>query len=148
MPIFLMGLHVLLLNLDEYLFNKKRGHSPYETVSVISDGILFLIPLLIATFVTYSESWVWTYKILAGLSMLSVVKNEFFYRNLEVKERFIHACLYVLHPMILFTFYESWTHNYFKEHTYFWMVQILYFGLGMKMVIYQLIYWNYIHEKP
>jgi hypothetical protein len=142
-----MLLHVVLVHLDEHHFNKKRQHSKYEIASVISDGVLFLLPQLLAVFVTYHEKWELLYKVLGAISMISIVKNELFYKNLEVRERLTHACLYVLHPIILFSFYESWQNNYFSTHTYFWMFQLIYVGIGFKTITYQLIYWNYIHEK-
>ncbi len=148
MTIALMCLHVVLITLDEHYFNKNRDHSRFEVLSVITDGLLFLIPILFATFVPYSEKWEILYKTLAALSMISIIKNELFYKGLDVKERLTHACLYVLHPIILFNFYESWQNNYFQTNTNFWMFQLLYVGLGIKTATYQVIYWNYIHERP
>ena len=145
--VVLMIIHVILLNLDEHVFNKNRAHSKFEIISVFTDGVLFLLPLLMATFVAYEKSYEMIYKFIAGLSMVSIVKNEFFYKNLDVKERVTHACLYVLHPILLFNFYESWQNNYFQVNTNFWMVQLVYVGFGIKSIAYQLIYWNYIHEK-
>jgi hypothetical protein len=146
MMILLMIAHVCLYNIDEHLFNKKRDHSRYEILSTISDGVLFLLPILMATFVSFDADKTWIYKTLAAISMLSIIKNECFYQNLEVKERLIHACLYVLHPIILFNFFESWQNHYFQTHPNFWMVQLVYLGFGIKSFTYQLIYWNYIHE--
>jgi hypothetical protein len=148
MMIALMIIHVCLHNLDEHIFNKNRSHSKYETLSSVTDGIFFLLPLLMATFVTYSENLEIVYKAIAGISMVSIITNEIFYKNLEVKERVIHACLYVLHPILLFNFFESWQNNYFQENTNFWMIQLLYVGFGIKSFLYQIIYWNYIHEGP
>lgn len=145
--IILMIVHVILHNIDEHYYNAKRSHSRLEVYSHISDGILFIIPLLFATFIDYDPELEIIYKFLAGLSMVSIVKNEYFYEKLEVGERLIHACLYVLHPILLFNFYESWQLDYFSLHTNFWMVQLLYVGFGFKSISYQLIYWNYIHDK-
>lgn len=142
-----MILHASLLNIDEHYFNKNRSHSKYEIASIITDGIFFLIPLLFAIFIQYDEGLEIIYKGLGALSMISIVKNEYFYKDLEVKERLVHACLYVLHPILLFTFYESWKNNYFVAHPNFWMFQLLYVGLGIKTITYQVIYWNYIHER-
>lgn len=147
MLIALIILHAILLNIDEHYFNRKRKHSKYEIASVITDGVLLLIPMLIAIFVTYDEKWVFIYKTLGALSMISVIKNEYFYQDIGRNERILHACLYVLHPIILFSFYESWQNNYFVNNTNFWMIQLLYVGVGFKTVSYQLIYWNYIHDK-
>jgi hypothetical protein len=134
------------VNLDDHIFNNKRLHSKYETLSVITDGLFFLLPQLVATFVTYTEQWGIIYKVLGAISMASIIKNEYFHKNLELKERLIHACLYVLHPIILFTFYESWINNYFVTNSNFWMFQLFYVGLGLKTITYQVIYWNYIKE--
>lgn len=147
MTIALMILHVILHNIDEHVFNKRRLHSQAEIWSMISDAIFFIIPILMATFIAYRPELELIYKIVAGISMVSIVKNELFYKDLDVKERLVHACLYVLHPILLFNFYESWQHNYFQVHPEFWMVQLLYVGLGFKSISYQIIYWNYIHGK-
>jgi hypothetical protein len=146
MMIALMILHVSLHNIDEHIFNKKRSHSKGEILSMITDAIFFLLPLLMATFITYEKDLEVIYKIIAGISMISIVKNEWFYNDLKRNERLIHACLYVLHPILLFNFYESWQNNYFHVNTNFWMVQLIYVGLGIKSIAYQVIYWNYIHE--
>jgi hypothetical protein len=147
MTIFLMILHVALHNIDEHVFNKNRQHDRAEIWSMISDAVLFIIPLLMATFCPYKPSLEIVYKTVAGASMISIVKNELFYKNLDVRERLVHACLYVLHPILLFNFYESWQNNYFQENPTFWMFQLFYVGMGFKSISYQIIYWNYIHDK-
>jgi len=147
MLIALLILHAILVNIDDHVFNNKRSHSKFETVSVITDGIFFILPQLVATFIAYTPSWGIIYKVLGAISMASIIKNEYFHKNLDTRERIVHACLYVLHPIILFTFYESWTNNYFVTNTNFWMVLLLYVGMGFKTISYQIIYWNYIADK-
>jgi len=146
MTIFLISIHVILMNIDEHYFNKRRPHSTKEVWSILIDAFLFLASISFATFVKYEPEMIIYYKTLAGLSMISIIKNEFFYRDLDRWERIVHACLYVLHPIILFNFYESWQNNYFHTNTNFWMIQLVYVGLGIKSLSYQFIYWNYIHE--
>ncbi len=135
------------MNIDEHYFNKNRLHSTKEIWSILVDAFLFLASISFATFVKYDLDAVIIYKTLAGLSMISIIKNEFFFDHLCKGERLVHASLYVLHPIILFNFYESWRLNYFQTNTYFWMIQLLYVGLGIKTLSYQMIYWNYINEK-
>jgi len=147
MTIFLIIIHVVLMNIDEHYFNKNRLHSTKEIWSILIDAFLFLASISFATFVKYDLDNVIIYKSLAGLSMISIIKNEFFFDNLCKGERLVHAALYVLHPIILFNFYESWRLNYFQTNTYFWMIQLLYVGLGIKTLSYQMIYWNYINEQ-
>ena len=147
MLIALLILHSILVNIDDHFFNNKRRHSKYETLSVITDGIFFIIPQVMAIFITYTPMWGTIYKVLGAISMASIIKNEYFHKGLDTRERIIHACLYVLHPIILFTFYESWTNNYFVTNTNFWMVLLVYVGIGFKSISYQIIYWNYIADK-
>lgn len=143
-----MILHVILVNLDEHFFNKKRSHGRLEIISVITDGVFYLLPILMATFISYKQEYEIIYKSLGAVSMISIIKNEWFYKGLDRLERLTHAALYVLHPILLFTFFESWQNNYFEKNPNFWMFQLVYIGLGVKSVTYQLIYWNYIHENP
>ncbi|MDD0852974.1 hypothetical protein HBN50_07695 [Halobacteriovorax sp. GB3] len=147
MTLLLMCLHVILMNIDEHYFNKGRAHSVKEIWSIIIDAALFFVVILFATFVPFSQEMIVVYKALAALSMISIIKNEFFYQGLKKEERLVHASLYVLHPIILFNFYESWQNNYFHTNTNFWMFQVLYVGLGFKTLCYQIIYWNYINEN-
>lgn len=142
MTILLICIHVILMNIDEHYFNKNRLHSVKEVWSILLDAFLFLASISFATFVKYEPDMIIWYKTLAGLSMISIIKNEFFYSGLNKWERLVHAALYVLHPIILFNFYESWQNT----NTNFWMIQLVYVGLGVKSLAYQFIYWNYINE--
>lgn len=119
MTILLISIHVILMNIDEHYFNKNRVHSRQEIWSILIDAFLFLASISFATFVKYEPSLIIYYKTLAGLSMISIIKNEFFYKDLDRWERLVHASLYVLHPIILFDFYESWQNNYFQNNTNF-----------------------------
>lgn len=142
--LFLMILHVALLNVDEYYFHRKRQLCRLEVYSLLIDGALYLIPLGIAIFAPISDSWKLLYIAFATLSCLSVAKNEWFYHHIEKKERTLHALLYLLHPILLYSFYLSWVENYFVHNLNFWIIQICYLGFGFKTLSYQIIYWNYV----
>lgn len=142
-----MAIHSLIYQLDEYIFHKKRGLSKAEIIGSIVDGFIYLVPLVLATMIPYKEPWTSVFLFFAVLSCLSIVKNEWFYPEvLEKKERMLHSALYVLHPVLLYTFYLSWEDNYFSQYPNFWMFQLIYLAVGFKSVTYQIIYWNYIHE--
>ena len=146
--LIIMSLQVILFHVDEYYFHRKRGLSKYEIASAITDGAFYVLPLIIATFAKFDSIWKTIFIVLAGISCLSIAKNELFYPALQVKERIIHSLLYVLHPILLYSFYISWKGNFFDAYPNFWILQLLYVAIGFKTVIYQIIYWNYIHENP
>lgn len=144
----MMVIQVILFNVDEYYFHRKRGLVKQEVISAIVDGALYLIPLLIAIFLPFNSLWQKLYIGFAMISCLSIAKNECFYPSLTAPERVVHALLYILHPVMLYTFYISWEQNYFTTMINFWMIQIIYMALGAKTLTYQIIYWNYVHQKP
>ena len=98
-------------------------------------------------FTTYNSKLDWVYLVMSLLSCLSIIKNEFFYESLTKTERVVHAALYVLHPLILYAFHESWKQDFFKNNMMYWMLQLGYFILCLKAITYHVIYWNYIHKK-
>ncbi|MCO4794186.1 MAG: hypothetical protein KC493_10755 [Bacteriovoracaceae bacterium] len=139
-------IHGLLFRIDEFKFHKKRGLKKVELINALFDGALFIGALIIPLFTTYSYWWEKLYIAMCICSCLSIIKNEFFYKGLEIGERVTHALLYVLHPVILFAYYDGWKVNYFDNHYYVWMIQLLYVFLGVQAITYQIIYWNYIHD--
>lgn len=139
-------LHGILFRIDEFKFHRKRGVQKVELINALFDGFLFLSSLAIALFADFSYWWEKLYIALSIVSCLSIAKNEFFYKGLEFGERFTHSLLYVLHPVILFAYYDGWKVNYFNKHYYVWLVQLLYVFLGFQAIAYQIIYWNYIHD--
>jgi hypothetical protein len=139
-------IHGALFMGDEYLFHKKRGLTRAEINNSLVDGALFLVPLVISIFFPFTIITKWIFLTTAFLSCISIVKNELFYHELCVRERLIHSLLYVLHPIILYSFYISWSQNYFHDYPNFWMIQLIYIFFGTKTLAYRIIYWNYIFE--
>ena len=143
--LFLMILHVTIFHVDEYYFHRRRTLCRKEVLSMFLDGVLFLPPLVIASFAPVTETWISIYTVLAILSCISVIKNEwFFLHDVSKKERVVHAALYVLHPILLYTFFISWVGQYLHNNFNFYLVQIFYMGFGVKTLTHQLIYWNYL----
>jgi hypothetical protein len=137
---------VVLFHLDEYYFHRKRRLTRGEIVSALIDGILYVIPLTVAIFAPFSDIWKAVFIGMSVISCLSIAKNEFFYPKLERRERMVHSFLYVLHPVVLYTYYISWQGNYFSNYMNFWILQIIYLGLGVRTLAHQVIYWNYIYS--
>ncbi len=144
---FITILHSLLFFYDESLLNKKRELTKFENISVYIDGFFFLVPVAMTLFTNYDSKFNMIYLIMSIFSCLSIIKNELFYTDLSKRERLVHAALYVLHPLILYAFHESWKQDFFKNNMTYWMLQLGYFILCVKAITYHVIYWNYIHKK-
>lgn len=145
--VFIASLHGTLFMIDEHFFHKKRGLVKGELLSSIIDGILFLTPITLTVFTRHSFELEKIYIVLSVLSCISISKNEFFYRGIEQKERLIHSALYVLHPILLYTFYMAWISNFFAIHLNFWTIQLVYLAMCVQTMAYKTVYWNYIHGK-
>lgn len=139
--------HAILFAYDEYILNKKRELSQGEINSALLDGVLFLGIVALTIFTTYTENLGIVFISLSFLSCISIIKNEFFYPVLELRERLVHSILYVLHPLILYAFYLSWEMDFFNNNMSYWMLQLCYLALGFKAMCYHVIYWNFIHNK-
>jgi hypothetical protein len=140
--------HALLFAYDEYFLKRKRNLSVIEINSSLLDGILYIGLVAMTIFTTYSETLSSIYIAVSVLSCLSILKNELIYPlNINRDERIVHACLYVLHPLILYCFYHSWSLNFFHTNMTYWLLQLGYLVLGFKTISYHVIYWHYIHQK-
>lgn len=139
--------HGILFFYDEYILHKERSLSRKEINSALVDGVLFLVPVGLTLFTSFGSTVKYIYITLGFLSCLSIIKNEIFYPELGMRERLVHAGLYILHPLILYAFYISWEQNFFGTNLTYWMLQLCYFILCFKAINYHLIYWNYVHEK-
>ena len=145
---FITLFHALLYFMDEHIFHRERGLSPSEIKSGMFDGILFVLTVGLTIFSTYSTGLAYLYITLASLSCLSIIKHEYFYPDyLSKRERITHALLYIIHPLILYAFYNSWKSNLFDENLMYWMLQLAYFALAFKSASFYIIYWNYVYER-
>lgn len=141
-------IHGSLLLYDEYVIHKERGLTKREITGGIIDGFLYIATIAVTIFTSYSEQLAFLYISLATLSCLSIVFHELYYPDkIRKTERIIHALLYIIHPLILFAFYESWKSDMFQNNYTYWMLQLGYFFLAFKTKTYFIIYWNYIDER-
>ena len=139
--------HSLLYSYDEYILNKKRDLSQNEINHGMIDGFLYIATVSFTIFAPFTALFSKIYIAFAALSCISIILNEYFFPALKRTERLVHAALYVLHPLILYAFYVSWSQNFFKTNPTYWMLQLCYLVLCFKAVTYHVIYWNYIHQK-
>ncbi|MBC7464484.1 MAG: hypothetical protein H7256_00700 [Bdellovibrio sp.] len=123
---------------DEFYFHRKRGlplweriGHPLDTLSVLfCYGFIFYFP--------YSELNLNIYIGLAAFSCLLITKDEFVHTSLcDAKENWLHAVLFILHPITFFCAGLMWKENIYPSFITFQPVVIFCF------LIYQIVYWRF-----
>ena len=137
----LLGLQILIIMIDEFYFHRKRslplwerlGH-PIDTSTVIlCVGMTIFFPL------TSSSSQI--YLVLAVISCVMVTKDEFVHHaHCCQKEQWLHALLFIIHPVSLWVYYQFWLHD-MVDSLRFIFVSLCLFSL------YQYFYWNIFNSN-
>ena len=132
-PLVLQAVAMLV---DELYFHRQRklplwerlGH-PLDTLSVLG---CYVLALCLAP----TGSNLWLYAGLAGVSCLLVTKDEWIHSaHCRPAEQWLHAVLFVLHPVVLGVGALLWMRN---ERGLLWLSAGLTTGFGL----YQALYWN------
>ena len=135
--IIVVGLQAVAMIVDEAYFHRRRELPRWERIGHPLDTLTIVICLgwLLAASPTTTNLYV--YVGLAIASTLFVTKDEFVHAKLCTGgEQWLHAVLFVLHPLVLAAFAGMW-----------WTGQL--WPLGAQLVItvlfmtYQIVYWNF-----
>jgi 2-polyprenyl-6-hydroxyphenyl methylase/3-demethylubiquinone-9 3-methyltransferase len=136
-PIVLQG---IVMVVDEGWFHRARGLPRWERIGhpldtltlVVCLGWLIAVPRAGSTGATLP-----IYIALAAFSTLFVTKDEAVHaRTCSAGEHWLHALLFVLHPIVLAAFAYLW----WLDATEFLVGQ---FGVGLAFMVYQTLYWNF-----
>lgn len=108
-----------LLLIDEFHFHRQRGLGLWERVGHPIDNLLLFLPLVFAFFrKPESDTARWIYFGFSALSCLLITKDEWVHtRECRASENWLHALLFVLHPVALGTGAWAWiqTGTSFRE---------------------------------
>ena len=132
------ALQALVMLVDEGYFHRRRGLPRWERLGHPLDTLSVAVCygwLSLASPTRTSSLWV--YAGLAAFSCLFVTKDEVVHARVCTRaECWLHAVLFLLHPVVLAGFAYAWLHGDV------WLVRIqlaLTLGLGA----YQVVYWNF-----
>jgi hypothetical protein len=134
-PFVLQGMAMFF---DEFYFHQKRGlplweriGHPLDTLSVLACyGFIFYFP--------YSESNLNIFIGLAAFSCLLITKDEFVHTTIcTAKENWLHAVLFVLHPITFLCAGVVWKQNLNQSFLALQPLVIVLF------LIYQIYYWSF-----
>lgn len=149
----------LAIGFDEYYFHIKRGLPLWERIGHPVDTLSVLCCFLFVLLVPYSPAALKWYIGLAIFSCLMVTKDEWVHKHLcPASEQWLHACLFLNHPIILTAvgliwtnlsgaaspaWVQKWLSEPISLHT-FLVMQACFTALFFS---YQVIYWNFIWKE-
>lgn len=153
LPFFLQA---VAIGLDEGVFHWKRGLPRWERIGHPIDTLGTLACMLFVILVPYSPLALKIYIGLAIFSSLLITKDEFVHKeHCPGAEQWLHATLFVLHPITLAAAGLIWPAAMGKE-TAHWLtpwtsnpmqlalfLQVQAASMGL-FLTYQIVFWNFI----
>lgn len=146
-------IQMLCMAADEFLFHRKRGLPRWERIGHPLDTLTVILCLLWIIFVQPSRPTVLVFMALAVFSCIFVTKDEpVHWVHCTAAEQWIHAILFVLHPIVLASAALLWTPTAGNLPPQFsWAIQYSGFersflmGVCLLMIgfgVYQFVFWN------
>ena len=98
-----------LMLVDEFWFHRRREMPRWERIGHPLDTLTVLVPLLLTLFVPPTRPWTVAFAVLAVISCLFVTKDEWVHARLCTPgEQWLHALLFLLHPLIFAAIWFLW----------------------------------------
>ena len=134
------AIHALLMGIDEVIHH-RRGLQRWERWGHPLDTLTVLACVLFALNAPFTDHNRWLYLALSVFSTLFVTKDEWVHaRECKAFEQWLHAILFILHPILLYLVYFFWSESSFPD----WFFPLPY-GIAV-FGAYQFIYWNVIRR--
>jgi hypothetical protein len=131
-----LGIHALLLAYDDIVLHRRRGLPRWERIGHPIDAAFFSFPIGFVAWMGASASPS-IYFILALMSCLIIIKDEWVHvKRINGLEATLHAALFVIHPVTLYTAWELGKTGQTSGLRWTWVAL-----LGV--VAFQIVYWNF-----
>jgi hypothetical protein len=131
-----LALQAAAMFFDEVHFHRHRGLSRWERIGHPLDTGTVLACFGVAIAALPTRRWLVVYAALAGFSCLFITKDEPVHaRECSPGEHWLHAVLFVLHPIVLAAVALLWARGL---RTFVVAQAAMTFAFGA----YQLLYWN------
>lgn len=134
-PFLLQGVAMFF---DEYYFHRKRGLPLWERIGHPLDTLSVVVSYAFLYLNQPSDSNLKIYIALCAFSCILITKDEFVHTELcEARENWLHAVLFVLHPISFLSAGIIWKENLNPNLIALQPVFIFVF------MIYQILYWSF-----
>jgi hypothetical protein len=132
------GLQALVMTFDEGYFHRQRGLPRWERIGHPLDTATVVLCYAWLALTKPSASFALpVYVALSAFSCLFVTKDEVVHARLCTRaECWLHAILFVLHPVVLAAFAFAWLHGAL------WMIHAQ-LALTIALGVYQVTYWSF-----
>ena len=137
-----LGLQAVAMAFDEFYFHQRRGLRVWERIGHPIDTITVLLCFGFLALNDVSDRNLYIYLGLSFFSCVFVTKDEFVHtESCEARENWLHAFLFVLHPIVFFSAGVIWYYNLLPG---FMKLQA---AVLVAFLIYQIIYWSSHGER-
>jgi hypothetical protein len=135
-------LQMLAMAGDELVFHRKRGLPRWERLGHPLDTLSAALCYGWVVFVPVSAPGALVvYVALCAFSCLLITKDEFVHARLcQPMETWLHAVLFVLHPIVFLGFGAIW-----RQGLGSWPLKVE-LGLTLALLLHQLVYWNVLRS--
>lgn len=150
-----IGFHAILMIFDEFFFHRKRGLPKWERIGHPIDTTFMLFCFFSIIYLPMTKSNIILYFCLSVISCFMIIKDEFVHLKYCGKfEQFLHALLFILHPVILVILFLSWPSftrtsiNYLEDFKSPLLKIVIYFQFisAILFLLYQILFWNFIFK--
>jgi hypothetical protein len=137
--LFILALQGLLMLVDEFWFHRRREVPRWERIGHPLDTLTVLVPFSFTLVLPPAQPWSGTFfgfLALAIFSCLFVTKDEWVHARFCLPgEQWLHALLFLLHPMMFVALWLLWKHG---EVGWIALQTAVTFGF----LCWQTLYWN------
>lgn len=135
-------LQAVAIFFDEYYFHRKRGLPLWERIGHPVDTLSAFACYAFISFNQPTELNIYIYVGLCAFSSLLVTKDEFVHtEKCEAKENWLHAILFILHPVTFFCAGLLWKEQVYLTYLFSFMVGTFLF------MFYQIVYWSLLEKS-
>lgn len=138
--VILAAFQGIVILVDEIFFHHKRGLPKWERIGHPLDTATVITCLLFLALAPKNPTTTFIYYGLAIFSCVFITKDEWVHRKFcTAEEMWLHAVLFIIHPLLLFSAAEIWTTH---------QEMLLMTSLGViGFFVYQVTYWNFIEYR-
>lgn len=147
--------HGLCMLFDEFYFHHKRKLPKWERIGHPIDTLFFIFCYCLVIFFPLTQFYIILFLIFSVISSFIIIKDESVHKKYcATPEQFLHAILFILHPIILIILFLCWplfseiSHPKFVELNLLNLKKFIIgqFFLSIIFLFYQIIYWNFIFK--
>ncbi len=147
--------HAILMVFDEFFFHRKRILPKWERIGHPIDTSCILFCFFIIIFLPMTKINIILYSFLSVFSCFLVIKDETVHlKYCSHYEQYLHAMLFILHPILLIILFISWSsfsQPYIGYLGYFHsslLKKIIYFQFisATLFLFYQVLFWNFLFK--